>query len=180
MTNDARDNLLERRRAAVDSAHRSGRARRSKLPAVFVALALLGCAGPPAEPTSVEELTAEERMEWWREARFGMFIHWGLYSVLGGEWEGFDYGKEMENASAEWVMLQAAIPKQEYAKLATRFNPVEFDADRWAGIAKQAGMKYLVITSKHHDGFSLFDSQQTDYDIIDASPVSNHSTAMSP
>ena len=70
-------------------------------------------------------------MGWWREARFGMFIHWGLYSVAGGEWEGFDYGKEMGEASAEWLMLQAAIPKEEYSKLATQFNPVQFDADRW-------------------------------------------------
>ena len=142
----------------------------SRLPAALIVLALLGCAGQAPERAPVEELSAGERMGWWREARFGMFIHWGLYSLLGGEWEGFDYGKEMGGASAEWVMLQAAIPKQEYAKLAARFNPVKFDADRWAGIAKQAGMKYLVITSKHHDGFSLFDSRQTAYDIIDSTP----------
>ncbi len=136
------------------------------------ALALSMCAAPDTEPAKApaEPLSADERMGWWREARFGMFIHWGLYSVLGGEWEGFDYGKEMEGASAEWIMLQAAIPSEEYSKLAAQFNPVRFDADRWAGIAQRAGMKYLVITSKHHDGFGLFDSAHTDYDIIDASP----------
>ena len=142
--------------------------------AVCAALAALGlsmCAGPePGPETMPEPLSSDERMGWWREARFGMFIHWGLYSVLGGEWEGFDYGKEMGGASAEWIMLQAAIPKEEYSKLAGQFNPVKFDADRWASIAKRAGMKYLVITSKHHDGFSLFDSEHTDYDIMDASP----------
>lgn len=138
----------------------------------LVALGLSMCAGPQPAPeeSPAEPVFADERMGWWREARFGMFIHWGLYSVLGGEWEGFDYGKEMGGASAEWIMLQAAIPKEEYSKLASRFNPVRFDADRWAGLAKRAGMKYLVITSKHHDGFSLFDSKYTDYDIVDASP----------
>jgi alpha-L-fucosidase len=114
--------------------------------------------------------TQDERMEWWREARFGMFIHWGLYSELGGEWQGFDYGKEMEGASAEWIMLTADIPKEEYSALSKRFNPTKFDAKKWVALAKAAGMKYLVITSKHHDGFSLFDSAHTDYDIIDASP----------
>jgi len=109
-------------------------------------------------------------MTWWREARFGMFVHWGLYSMLGGEWEGFDYGKEMEGASAEWIMLQADIPTDDYAALAERFNPTKFDAAKWVAIAKDAGMKYFVITSKHHDGFSLFDTELSDYDIIERSP----------
>jgi len=112
----------------------------------------------------------DARMAWWREARFGMFIHWGLYAVLGGEWHGVDYGKEMGGASAEWIMLQAEIPKQEYARLAEEFNPVNFNAKEWVGLAKEAGMKYMVITSKHHDGFSMFDSKMTDYDIVDATP----------
>jgi alpha-L-fucosidase len=111
-----------------------------------------------------------DRMQWWQEARFGMFIHWGLYSVLGGEWDGKDHGKEMGGASAEWIMLKAPVPTEEYEKLAQQFNPVKFNAKEWVGLAKEAGMKYLVITSKHHDGFSLFDSKMTDYDIIDASP----------
>jgi alpha-L-fucosidase len=116
------------------------------------------------------ELTRDERMAWWREARFGMFIHWGLYSELGGEWKGFDYGKEMGGASAEWIMLSAGIPRDEYAALAAKFNPVKFDAHAWVSLAKQAGMKYLVITAKHHDGFSMFGSKMTKFNIVDATP----------
>ena len=129
----------------------------------FLRIAGLGAAALQAE-------VRDERLAWWREARLGMFIHWGLYSLLGGEWQGFDYGKEMGGASAEWIMLQAGIPKNEYAALARRFNPVRFSAREWVGLAKQAGMKYLVITSKHHDGFSLFGTKRTKYNIVDATP----------
>ncbi|GAB4144590.1 MAG: hypothetical protein Fur0037_12410 [Planctomycetota bacterium] len=97
-------------------------------------------------------------MAWWREARFGMFIHWGLYSIPAGEWNG-------QKNHAEWIRTTARIPLAEYEKLRARFDPVEFDADEWAAIAADAGMKYLVITSKHHDGFCLFDSEQTDWDV---------------
>jgi len=109
-------------------------------------------------------------MEWWRDARYGMFIHWGLYSVLGGEWEGRDYGKEMGDASAEWIMNRAKIPREEYAKLADQFNPNQFNAAEWVSAAKDAGMKYMVITAKHHEGFSLFDTEYGSYDIMEASP----------
>jgi alpha-L-fucosidase len=95
-------------------------------------------------------------MAWWREARFGLFIHWGLYSILGGEWGGrTDY--------AEWIRNNAHIPLREYDKLVARFNPVRFDADRWASLAREAGVGYLTITTKHHDGFCLFDSRLTDF-----------------
>lgn len=105
----------------------------------------------------------DARMEWWRDARFGMFIHWGLYAVPEGEWKG-------KTGYAEWIMTQAQIPVEEYETLAPRFNPVQFDASEWVRMAKEAGMKYLVITSKHHDGFGLWDSAVSDYDVIDRTP----------
>jgi alpha-L-fucosidase len=120
-----------------------------------------------AQDTAVQ---SDDRMQWWREARFGMFIHWGLYSVLGGEWNGKDHGKEMGKADAAWIMLMAPVPTDEYKKLAQQFNPVKFDAKAWVSLAKEAGMRYMVITSKHHDGFCLFDTKHTDYDIMDATP----------
>jgi len=120
--------------------------------------------------SSENSLSQDERMGWWREARFGMFIHWGLYSIPGGEWKGTDYGKECGGASAEWIMNRAGIPKEEYRKLAKQFNPVRFNAAEWVSLAKDAGMKYMVITSKHHDGFCLFDTDYTDYNVMDASP----------
>ena len=101
---------------------------------------------------------APDRMAWWRDARFGMFVHFGLYSMLGGEWGGrTDYG--------EWIRHNAKIPIDEYEKLKGRFNPVQFDADRIARLAAEAGMKYLVMTTKHHDGFCLFDTKLTDWSI---------------
>jgi alpha-L-fucosidase len=110
-------------------------------------------------------LSKDERMKWWREARFGMFIHWGLYAVPAGEWK----GKKIDGIG-EWIMERANIPVEEYELLAQQFNPVKFDANEFVRIAKDAGMKYIVITSKHHDGFCLWDSKVTDYDIIDATP----------
>ncbi|MCC6679245.1 MAG: alpha-L-fucosidase [Phycisphaerales bacterium] len=104
-------------------------------------------------------------MAWWREARFGMFIHWGLYAIAAGEWNG-----EAVNGAGEWIMDTAKITPAEYEKLAARFNPVGFDATEWARIAEDAGMKYVVITTKHHDGFCLFDSKHTAYDVMDATP----------
>jgi len=105
----------------------------------------------------------DSRMAWWRDARFGMFIHWGLYAVPAGEW------KE-ETDHAEWILETAQIPVEEYEKFTAQFNPIKFDAKEWVKIAKEAGMKYIVITSKHHDGFCLFNSQLTDYDVVDATP----------
>lgn len=89
-----------------------------------------------------------ERMKWFHEARFGMFIHFGLYSVLG---------------RAEWVMYRERIPAAEYAKVAARFNPRELDAGKWARLARSAGMKYMVLTARHHDGFCLWDTGTTDF-----------------
>ena len=107
------------------------------------------------------------RMEWWRDAKFGMFIHWGLYAIPAGEWKG---EKVEKGKIGEWIMHSLDIDISEYEKLANEFNPIKFDASKWVKIAKDAAMKYIVITSKHHDGFSLWDSKVSDYDVIDASP----------
>ena len=104
-------------------------------------------------------------MAWWRDARFGMFIHWGLYAVPAGTWHG-----ERVDGLGEWIMARARIPGAEYAPLAKQFNPVKFDADAWVRSAKDAGMRYIIITSKHHDGFAIFDSKVSTYDIVDATP----------
>ena len=112
---------------------------------------------PAARPVSERDA----RMAWWREARFGMFIHWGLYAVPAGDWN----GKTVPSAS-EWIMQNGAIPVADYEKLKDRFNPVKFDARQWVKVAGDAGMKYLVITSKHHDGFCLWDSKVSDYDVM--------------
>jgi alpha-L-fucosidase len=94
-----------------------------------------------------------------------MFIHWGLYALPAGEWK----GEEIPGIS-EWIMLRARIPVSEYEELAKSFNPVDYDADEWVRLAKEAGMKYIVITSKHHDGFAMFHSKSDPYNIVDATP----------
>lgn len=101
-----------------------------------------------------------ERMEWFNEARFGMFIHWGVYSVPAGIWKG-----KPAPSIGEWIMEKAQIPVSEYEPLAQQFNPVKFDAREWVRIAKDAGMKYIVITSKHHDGFAMWRSELSDWGI---------------
>jgi alpha-L-fucosidase len=102
----------------------------------------------------------DQRMEWFREARFGMFIHWGLYSVPAGEWKGQKF-----DSNVEWIQSHAKIPVADYTPLKDRFNPAKYDPEAWVKLAKDAGMKYIVITTKHHDGFCLWDSKQTDWDI---------------
>ena len=117
------------------------------------------CAGAAALDAPEAPASRAERMRWWREARFGLFIHWGLYAVPAGEWQGgTDHG--------EWIRDSARIPVGEYERFQGQFDPVRFDPDQWVALAREAGMRYLVITSKHHDGFGLFDSAQTDWDVM--------------
>lgn len=102
---------------------------------------------------------------WFPEARFGMFIHWGLYSIPGGIWQ----GREMEYIG-EWLQSRFRIPNREYETLASRFNPERFDADAWCRTARDAGMRYLVFSAKHHDGFAMFHSRVDSYNVVDATP----------
>jgi alpha-L-fucosidase len=106
-----------------------------------------------------------KRLEWFHEAKYGLFIHWGLYAQPAGEWKG-----RRIPGIGEWIMNRAQIPVKEYEQLARTFNPVKFNADEWVQLAKDAGMKYIVITAKHHDGFALYDSKVSKWDIVDATP----------
>jgi alpha-L-fucosidase len=117
-----------------------------------------------ADQTAADPAKAK-RLEWFREAKYGLFIHWGLYAQPAGQWK----GKRIPGIG-EWIMNRAQIPVKEYEQLARTFNPVKFNADEWVQLAKDAGMKYIVITSKHHDGFALFDSKVSTWDIVDATP----------
>ncbi|TWU35033.1 alpha-L-fucosidase [Novipirellula artificiosorum] len=118
-----------------------------------------------AENKNETQQDRDTRMAWWREAKFGMFVHWGIYSTTGGLYK----GNKLPN-SAEWMMNKGRIPIAEYEQYAAQFNPAAFHADEFVGLAKQAGMKYLVITAKHHDGFSMFGSQCSPYNVVDATP----------
>lgn len=111
---------------------------------------------PPARQETSEQRSA--RMKWWREARFGLFVHWGVYSVPAGVWGNV-------KGAGEWLMWEAKIPIPEYEKLAPQFNPVKYDAREWVRLAKDAGMKYIVITARHHDGFSMWPSDLTEWGI---------------
>jgi alpha-L-fucosidase len=107
----------------------------------------------------------DARMRWWRDARFGMFIHWGLYSIPAGTWQ----GKQIPGVG-EWIMNSASIPVAQYKQLASEFDPTAFSAHDIVSLAKSAGMKYIIITSKHHDGFAMFDSKADPFNIVAASP----------
>lgn len=143
----------------------------------LTALLLVSCNQNNTDPTTGNEAewqkmnaSKDKSREWFNEAKFGMFIHWGIYSIPAGVWN----GKTMEELGrprvAEWIQYVSRIPREEYAKLAGEFNPVKFNADSIAKLALDAGMKYLVITTKHHDGFAMYDSRYSKFDIMDASP----------
>ena len=135
--------------------------------ALTCALAAILSVAPAAAQDVAHETPAQRdaRMAWWRDARFGMFIHWGAYAVAAGTYKG-----ERIPGIGEWIMSRAHVPIPDYEEFVHRFNPVRFDPDEWVGIAKDAGMKYIVITSKHHDGFAIFDSKVSRYDVVDATP----------
>ena len=130
--------------------------------AMVVAFVVGLCPVLQAAETKAEK---DVRMKWWREAKFGMFIHWGLYAVPAGTYK----GKRIPFIG-EWIMNRGRIPCAVYQQYAKEFNPVKYDPDEWVKLAKAAGMKYIIITSKHHDGFALFDSKATEWDVVDATP----------
>ncbi len=130
-----------------------------KFVAIIACLFIIGINRPGAQPNQ-----DTDKMAWWKDAKFGMFMHWGLYSQTAGFWDG---RKAVGN---EHFMLYERIPWKEYAKIADEFNPVKFNADEWIKTARDAGMKYFVITTKHHDGFAMYNSPLSDYDIIDRTP----------
>ena len=128
---------------------------------ILVLAGALRVVSAPAPAT----MTQDEKMKWFREAKFGLFIHWGLYCIPAGEWK----GKPVAGLG-EWIMRRAEIPVKEYEQLAKQFNPTKFNADAWAQMAEDAGMKYMVITSKHHDGFAMYHSKVSKYNVYDATP----------
>src|ERR1043166_2676656 len=131
--------------------------RRWILPAVLViSLAVI----PPARGGA-----ESDRTQWFREAKFGIFMHWGLYSALGNEWKGKSY-----YGSGEWLMNRATIPVAEYEQIARGFNPPNFNAEAWARVVRDSGGRYLVITAKHHEGFAMFDSKVSPFNIVAATP----------
>ena len=112
-----------------------------------------------------QSMSQDAKMKWFREAKFGLFIHWGLYCIPAGEWKG-----EPIAGIGEWIMNRAKIPVKEYELLAQQFNPVKFNAEDIVKLAEDAGMKYIVITSKHHDGFAMYHSKASKYNVVDATP----------
>ncbi len=136
---------------------------------LFLGAAL--CLGAPAtvaapKAPAAEKASSADKMAWWNEAKFGMFIHWGPYALYGGVYK----GHKQRQSQAEWVMNYCKIPVLEYREMASHFNPTEFDADQFVRTAKEAGMKYLVFTSKHHDGFAMFRSSASAFNIVDWTP----------
>lgn len=122
----------------------------------------------PASLNAADFIPASQpaRLEWFTRARLGLFIHWGLYSVAGGQWAGRDvpgYG--------EWIMSEGQIPVSEYERLAAQFNPKAMDVRTWVAAAKQAGATYIVFTAKHHDGFCLWGTHVTPFNVVDATPL---------
>jgi len=142
-----------------------------RLKLLAASLAVLASTSPMARALEGDPYANETpaqrdtRMAWWREAKFGMFIHWGVYAVPAGTYD----GRKIDGIG-EWIMLNGKIPVDRYRAYAKEFHPVKYDPAAWAALAKEAGMRYMVITAKHHDGFALFPSDASDWDIADATP----------
>src|SRR5829696_1330443 len=130
----------------------------------ILVIALLAIQVLSAQPPQQPDASKDARMKWWREARFGMFIHWGVYS----QWAAVYHGHNQARGGAEWIMNRSKIPVAEYQQKAKEFNPTKYDPDAWVKLAKEAGMKYIIIAAKHHDGFALFNSKASKWDITDA------------
>lgn len=135
--------------------------------AITIALAAAAALAAPLSGQSAADTDSARaaRLAWFKDAKYGLFIHWGLYAIPAGEWKA-----KIIPGIGEWIMNRARIPASEYAQLAKQFNPVKFDADAWVRMARDAGMKYIVITSKHHDGFALFKSKASPFNVVDATP----------
>ena len=138
----------------------------SLLPALLAAttLGLSSVATHAQQPAAAANPGDEARLKWFKEARFGMFIHWGVYAVPAGEWQGKQIG-----GIGEWILKNGAIPLKDYRAFAKDFTAAKYDPAAWAALAEEAGMKYVVITSKHHDGFALYDSAASDWNSVKAS-----------
>jgi alpha-L-fucosidase len=139
----------------------------SLVAAVLAASLMLSCNSRPSASKSAEteKAATAQALQKFDQIKFGMFIHWGLYAIPAGEWKG-----QYVRGIGEWIMNHARIPAKEYEQLAKQFNPVKFNADEWVQLAQDAGMRYLVITSKHHDGFAMYGSKVSKYNIVDATP----------
>ena len=133
-------------------------------PAQFSEMTRLDQFGGPSSGAYSPTEAERKRIAWFREAKFGMFMHWGLYSAMAGYWKG------EKVSGGEWAIKMHKLPIEEYRQLATTFNPIKFNADEWVSLIKAAGMKYLVITAKHHDGFAMFRSSASTYNIVEATP----------
>ena len=131
---------------------------------LLIFLLIIGLGSAPAK--AQQKPTDKERLAWWHEAKFGMFLHWGVYSLYGGVYNGHRQAK----GDAAWILNRCKIPVAEYREKAKEFNPDKYDPDAWVKMAKDAGMKYLIIGAKHHDGFALFATEASDWNVVDATP----------
>jgi len=140
---------------------------RNRIAIVSILAGLIGAGLSGQVKPADTSVSAEERIRWFRQDKLGMFIHWGPYSLLAGEWKG---QRTPVGDEGEWIMQRFNIPVKEYREMARRMNPVKFNAEQWVSLAKAAGMKYLVITAKHHDGFAMYHSRVSEYNIVDWTP----------